>query len=434
MPPSLCKSMFLDPIDIYSVLDVTKKLKSKNSSGHDEISTKLLKESIHQISIPLTHIINQSFLTGIVPQQMKIAKVVPIFKTSDPTLLTNYRPISLLSTFSKLIERLMYNKVMNFLTENNILYKHQYGFRPKHSTIHPIIHLLNHIAESNNKKKKELTLTLFCDLSKAFDVINHKILLHKLNVYGLRGTINKWFANYLVDRSQYVNIDGNVSLSRKLDCGVPQGSILGPLLYLLYVNDIYKSCNGNILSFADDTTMYVSDHDVNKLYKKAQIETNKLFNWFCANKLSLNPGKTKYIVLRPQHRQCDLNKYTLLVNGSPLNRIGKNCKETSIKFLGIYIDESLSWKPHISHVNSKISRALFSIKQLKNTFPSSSLRTLYFALIHPHIMYGNLAWGNALPVLLKKLNYSKSVRCVLSTKDLIIVIRNHSLHHLKFSN
>ena len=154
MPSSLSKSMFLDPIDIYSVLDVTKKLKSKNSSGHDEISTKLLKESIHQISIPLTHIINQSFLTGIVPQQMKIEKVVPIFKTSDPTLLTNYRPISLLTTFSKLIERLMYNKVMNFLTENNILYKHQYGFRPKHSTIHPIIHLLNHIAESNNKKKK----------------------------------------------------------------------------------------------------------------------------------------------------------------------------------------------------------------------------------------------------------------------------------------
>ena len=119
----------------------------------------------------------QSFLTGIVPQQMKIAKVVPIFKTSDPTLPTNYRPISLLTTFSKLIERLLYNKVMNFLTENNILYKHQYGFRPKHSTIHPIIHLLNHIAE-NNKKKKELTLTLFCDLSKAFDVINNKIVLH----------------------------------------------------------------------------------------------------------------------------------------------------------------------------------------------------------------------------------------------------------------
>ena len=138
MPSSLSKSMFLDPIDIYSVLDVTKKLKSKNSSGHDEISTKLLKESIHQISIPLTHIINQSFLTGIVPQQMKIAKVVPIFKTSDPTLLTNYRPISLLTTFSKLIERLMYNKVMNFLTENNILYKHQYGIKGPWASVGPL--------------------------------------------------------------------------------------------------------------------------------------------------------------------------------------------------------------------------------------------------------------------------------------------------------
>ena len=111
------------------------------------------------------------------------------------------------------------------------------------------------------------------------DVINHTAILHKLNVYGLRGTINKWFENYLVDRSQYINIDGNVFLSRKLDCGVRQGSILGPLLYLLYVNDISKSCNGHMLSFADDTTMYVSDHDVNILYEKAQIEANKLFNW-----------------------------------------------------------------------------------------------------------------------------------------------------------
>ena len=161
LPDPLTKSMFLDPVDIFKVVETTKKLKTKTSSGHDEISTKLLKETIHNISIPLTHIINQSFQTGIVPDQMKIAKVVPIHKSSDPTLLENYRPISLLTAFSKLLEKIMYNKVIKFLTTNDIFYEHQYGFRPKHSTIHPIIHLLNQCATSNNKKKKELILAVF---------------------------------------------------------------------------------------------------------------------------------------------------------------------------------------------------------------------------------------------------------------------------------
>jgi hypothetical protein len=263
LPAPLSKSMFLDPVDMFKIVETTNKLKTKTSSGYDEISTKLLKETIHNISKSLTHIINQSFQTGIIPTKMKIAKVVPVHKSSDPSLLTNYRPINLLTAFSKLLEKLMYDKVIKFLTSNNIFYEHQYGFRPKHSTIHPIIHLLNKFAESNNKKKKKLTLAVFCDLSKAFDVISHKILLRKLNNYGLRGIINTWFQNYLADRTQYVEIEGSRSTSRQLQCGVPQGSILGPLLYLIYVNDISKSSNSHILSFADDTTMYVSDPDVN---------------------------------------------------------------------------------------------------------------------------------------------------------------------------
>jgi hypothetical protein len=402
LPAPLSKSMFLDPVDMFKVVETTNKLKTKTSSGYDEISTKLLKETIHNISKPLTHIINQSFQTGIIPTKMKIAKVVPVHKSSDPSLLTNYRPISLLTAFSKLLEKLMYDKVIKFLTSNNIFYEHQYGFRPKHSTIHPIIHLLNKCAESNNKKKKELTLAVFCDLSKAFDVISHKILLHKLNNYGLRGIINTSFQNYLTDRTQYVEIEGSRSTSRQLQCGVPQGSILGPLLYLIYVNDISKSSNSHILSFADDTTMYVSDPDVNLLYKKAETEVNNLFNWFCANKLSLNSTKTKYIVIRPNTKQLNLNRYQLKINGTPLSRVGNNCKETAIKFLGIYIDECLTWKKHLAHVNTKIARAIYSIKQLKHVFPCNNLRTLYFALIHPHISYGILAWGKASPTILKK--------------------------------
>ena len=173
------------------------------------------------------------------------------------------------------------------------------GFRPKHSTVHPILHLLNHCAEASNKIIPEYTLAIFCDLSKAFDVISHDILLKKLNTYGIRGNVNNWFRSYLSDRKQFVDIDENSSNNVNMQCGVPQGSILGPLLYLLYVNDISKSCRGNILSFADDTTLYMSNSNLNELFLEANSTINELFQWFCANRLSLNPTKTKYTIIRP---------------------------------------------------------------------------------------------------------------------------------------
>ena len=316
--------------------------------------------------------------------------------------LNNYRPISLLPVFSKLLEKIMFDKVMGFLTSHNILYRHQYGFRPKHSTIHPIIRLLNQCAEANNEETPEFTLAILCDLSKAFDVINHEILLQKLNRYGIRGIVNDWFRNYLSNRKQFVNFQENQSTLLNIICGVPQGSILGPLLYLLYVNDIMYSCDSTILSFADDTSLLVSRPNIDSLFTAANIEINRLYNWFCANSLSLNANKTKYIIIKPSHKSCDLNNMSVQINGIDLTRIGKDCEETSTKFLGIYIDDSLSWKHHIANVNSKMSRAIFAIKQVKKFLPYSSLRTLYYALVHPHMSYGILAWGSASSSLINK--------------------------------
>ncbi len=260
LPDPVVHSMYLEPITENTVILTAQKLKSKLSSGHDDISTKLLKATIDIICIPLAHIINVSFESGIVPNQLKIAKVVPVYKASDETSLNNYRPISLLPAISKLIEKIMFDKVMGFLTSHNILYLHQYGFRPKHSTIHPIIHFLNHCAEANNEHNPEFTLAIFCDLSKAFDVINHEILLHKLNRYGIRGIVNQWFQNYLNDRKQFVEIQKTQSSLLDIMCGVPQGSILGPLLYLLYVNDIMYSCRSKSLLLM--TKHYLSQNQI----------------------------------------------------------------------------------------------------------------------------------------------------------------------------
>ena len=266
---------------------------------------------------------------------------------------------------------------------------------------------MNHCADGINKNDPEYTLAVFCDISKAFDVINHKIFFYKLSIYGVRGIANDWFLSYLSNRTQYVEIDGNTSSREHILCGVPQGSILGPLLYLIYVNDIHKSCQSNILSFADDTTMYISNSNLTSLFQDANTEINYLYKWFCANKLSLNAKKTNYMVIRPAHMQCNFNGKDVFINGIPLKRIGQNCNNTSVKFLGIYFDEHLTWQYHIKHVNSKISRTLFAIKQVKNILPLGILRNLYFALIQPHLSYGILAWGNASQNLRKTITLQK---------------------------
>jgi hypothetical protein len=289
----------------------------------------------------------------------------------------------------------MFNKLTSFLNSTNTLFKPQYGFRATHSTIHPIIHLLNHCAEFTNQTNPEFTLAIFYDLSKAFDVISHNILLQKLNLYGIQGIANQWFESYLSDRSQFIELENVHSSHLPVRCGVPQGSILGPILYLIYVNDIYNSCEGNIVSFADDTTLFMSNSDVTQLFSEVNTQINNLFNWFCANKLSLNANKTKYIVIRHNHMHCDLTGLNINIDNIPLKRIGNDCDEKAAKFLGIHIDEHLTWKYHIAHVNTKVSRTLFFIKQVKNILPRDSMRTLYFALVHSHFTYGLLAWGNA---------------------------------------
>jgi hypothetical protein len=402
------------------ILENVKKLKSKNSSGPDNISSKLLKEIIHLIVKPLSHLFNLSFKTGYIPIELKTAKVIPVYKTDDPHSFNNYRPISLLSTFSKLLEKIAATQMFRYLNKYNILYKHQYGFRTGHSTTHAMLQFLDKIYKGFNKLLPEYTLAIFIDLKKAFDTCDFDILLHKLNHYGFRGVANIWFENYLKNRRQFTSVDGVSSSYKTLLTGVPQGSVLGPLLFLILINDLanFSDLFYTIL-FADDTTLQISSCNIRELYEKANNELKKAADWFKGNKLTLNVSKTKYILFNKKANYPNLSDFSLKIDNTEIERIGESCTNKYFKFVGILLDENLSWSYHISHVRGKLASANYALSKLKNILPMKIKLNIYNSLFKSHLEYGLLCWGGAKQGLLKPLTIlqKKSIRYIYNVKN-----------------
>ena len=301
-------------------------MKNKTSCGPDGISSKLLKLIMPQILTPLCHLFNLSFQTGYIPIQLKTAKVIPIFKSGDKNSYNNYRPISLLNSFSKLLEKIVARQMLGFLNKNKTIYNHQYGFRKNHSTIHPVLQFVDKILEALNKPVPEYSLGIFLDLKKAFDTVNFDILLSKLDHYGFRGVSNLWFKNYLTSRKQYVCINGESSSVNQLFCGVPQGSVLGPLLFLIFINDLPNCTSFFTLLFADDTTFQIKNQNLAALFNTANIELDKASAWFSANKLTLNVSKTKFILFRNKKMHVNFENINLKVGEEQIERIGSDCK------------------------------------------------------------------------------------------------------------
>ena len=408
--------MFLKPIVEEEVIKIIYKFNQNKSAGHDDIGNFIVKRIAKEISVPLTLIFNTSISTGIVPDELKIAKVIPIYKKDSPEVFSNYRPVSVLPCFSKILERLVFNRCMNYLDTHDILNKKQFGFRCNHSTYMAILELVDKIsmAVENN----ETTAGIFLDLSKAFDTIDHNILLYKLEYYGFRGKVLKWFTDYLYNRKQYVLYNSYKSEYKNILCGVPQGSILGPLLFILYVNDITNTSNVlEFVLFADDTTITYSHSDIISKFDMINSELQEVTNWFKANKLSVNASKTNYMLLGTNHKLSRLDENaSIILDNTHLKRVNDT------KFLGVTIDENLNWTNHIETISKNISRGVGIINKLKHFVPEGVLYSLYCTLILPYINYGIIAWGSS-----NKSNLDRILK--LQKKSVRIIFNSHYLSH-----
>ena len=408
MGRSVSDSMFFEPITTDELCNVIRSLDVNKSSGADGIGSRLLKDNMYLLCEPLVYIYNLSIMNGVVPDALKIAKIIPIFKKGDVHLACNYRPISLLSIFNKILEKLIHRRLSNFLLKNNILYKHQFGFRKNHSTSLALLEIVDTCYKHLDQNDK--VIGIYFDLQKAFDTVDHCILLQKLYNCGIRGVMYNWIQNYLSNRSQFTFVNNVSSDIGNIVCGVPQGSVLGPLLFLLYVNDISNAVSGDRLKmFADDTNLFIFGSNISVIETEANICLKNMELWFIANKLSLNIDKTCYTLFNKFGKNVHNTSLDLHINGQQITKVA------SSKYLGVIIDESFKWNEHVTYVYKKLVRFIGIFYKLRNVLPTACLNKLYYAFIHPHILYGIEVYGNTSKVGLDKL-------CKLNNKLLRILL------------
>ena len=384
--PSNTKSIFLSPVTEEEISKEIFSLKDGKSPGLDEITSKILKSICHVIVPMLSHIFNLVLTTGVYPDALKVAKVIPIFKKGNRNYPENYRPISLLPSINKLLEKTIEKRLRIFLKDNNTLFDYQFGFRKCHDTSHALLETINCIR--THLDNGENVLGLYLDLKKAFDTVDHRILLQKLYSYGIRGKAYDVISSYLSGRKQLMYVNGVLSNYTSINIGVPQGSVLGPLFFLMYVNDIRNIVpNESVRLFADDTNVFVHDKDCVKLVCKAQAVLSQLKTWFNSNKLTLHLGKTTFSIFHSNESGAHSCPDHFTLNNT------KICRTACAKYLGLLIDDKLSFKNHIDDLCNSLVKYNGIFYRLRTSLPLAVAIQLYYSLVYSKISYGIEIFG-----------------------------------------
>lgn len=388
-------SMAMLPITEQEVECEIRNLKGKSSAGYDEIPEHIIKKCAIFLKAPLTYVYNISINSGVFPKSFKVAKIKPLLKKGDSHDVKNYRPIAILSVFSKIFEKIMHNRLLGFLNKHNTLSQAQNGFRQQKSTTTAIQSFIANIRQALGEGY--IPVGIFFDLSKAYDVLNHGVLLDKLWTYGIRGIIHSWFVSYLSERKQFVEINccntmdpskhNCTSSSRSLKYGVPQGSVLGPLLFLLYINDLPLVIDdGKLVLFADDINLLLIGKNEKELQHKVKVAMEKMEKWFHINNLMINIEKTVAMTYRTVQKNTPV-KPQIMYNGREV------AYKSSTKFLGVHIEETLRWVTHIHTLRNQLSRTCYLINSVQGQMGFNMMKCLYHAKFESLSRYGIIFWG-----------------------------------------
>lgn len=409
-------TMFLNPVTENELIEHISTLKNNCSPGIDGITVDLIKKTHRFILQPLKYIINLIFLKSVVPTQFKTSIVTPIYKAGDKTKICNYRPISVINNFGKIFEKCLKIRLVHFFDNNNIIHEHQFGFRAGKATSDAMCMVVKDVIEGLDTNKK--CIAVFLDLAKAFDTVNHEILLNVLERYGIRGSVLDVFRSYLTSRVQSVKLNDIHSETGTVKIGVPQGTVLGPILFSAYINSLLSlKAHAKIVSYADDTVAIFCENSWPESKIAVQLGMETITNWLNMYHLSLNVSKTRYLA------------FTLTETNRPdftsikIAGMDDEIKETNeIKYLGLIIDKYLKWSNHIDYLTNKVRKLIYKFYQLREFLSKKLLLIIYKSLVESLIRYGIVVWGGMYRNSLQKINIAQNY-------ILKIIFKKHRRYH-----